>query len=217
MPSSPHDGTPLLLAAHSGSAASHTPSSSIGSSPHSSGSSSSSLTITHSPLQRVDQATRDASLLRPPHTHADAQGLTPPPAYASLGPNAPSSLWGALAPAPSSHPRFQARDAPPVFDLYTAAVHAQQFGPTPLGRAATVPFAEYIDAPGAADRRAYRRFVSALAVSIGVFGLLSVAVGLEIIGEHGISWVGFKGLGEFKLFSLEVVLDLVLVVTLSKR
>lgn len=198
MPSSPHDGTPLLVA-QPGSVASHTPPSSIGSSPHSPGSSSSSLTITRSPVQRADQARRDASHLRPPQTHADAQGLTPPPAYASLSPNAPSSLWGAhtLAPAPSAQPRPQARaaDAPPVFDLYTAATHAQQFGPTPLGRAATVPFAAYIDAPGAADRRAYRRFVSALAVSIGVFVVLSVAVGLEIIGEHGIGWVGFIGEG----------------------
>ncbi|KAF9478404.1 hypothetical protein BDN70DRAFT_994245 [Pholiota conissans] len=193
MSSSPHDGTtPLLLTPQSGYSVSLTsarsPPSSIGSSPHSSESSSSSVTITHTTLARAERANRDGLLLQPPpRMQGDTQGHTPPPAYVPLGSNSPWGPHDLGPPTTPSQPLLAPQDAP-VFDLYSA--HTQQFGPTPLGRAATVPFAAYIDAPGAPDARAYRRFVSALAVALLFCAVFGVAAVLEIVGEQGMG-MGF--------------------------
>lgn len=76
----------------------------------------------------------------------------------------------------------------PAFDLYASPVpSAHQFGPTPLRRAETVPYAAYIEAPGAPDARALRRFVGALGLALALCFVFSVGITLEVVGERG--WV----------------------------
>ena len=80
-------------------------------------------------------------------------------------PHGPSSPYAQFNTHPHTHPAF---------------------GPTPISSTLPLlPYA-YIEAPGAADRRARWRFVSALVVGMGLYVLVGMAVGLEVVGERGI-------------------------------
>lgn len=56
-----------------------------------------------------------------------------------------------------------------------------------MRRAETVPYAAYIEAPGAPDARALRRFVGALGLALALCFVFSVGITLEVVGERG--WV----------------------------
>lgn len=179
-PAAPHDGTPLLQQPSSGHV-SASPNTRPSAPPRSVSSSSSSLTVRASPASQ--RQTADPALLRAPQAQ-EAPGHTPPPAYASLGATAPPSPWAYSGPPhEDSH-----SSAVPAFDLYASPVpSAHQFGPTPLRRAETVPYAAYIEAPGAPDARALRRFVGALGLALALCFVFSVGITLEVVGERG--WV----------------------------
>lgn len=173
-PPAPHEGTPFLLPTASMHTPSYLVSGSASDSPSSSISSSSSRTVVGPSSSRTQLG--DPALLRAPSAQ-EVHGRTPPPAYASLSTTAPPSPWGAT----EGESREEA-STPPAFTMF-ATPH--QFGPTPLRRAATVPYAVYIDAPGAPDARAWRRFVGALGLALALFILASLGLALEFVGEIG--------------------------------
>ena len=174
VPATPHDSTPLLQP-HSSGHVSASPNARPSTHLRSVSSSSSSLTVRAAPAPQRQAA--DPALLRAPQAQ-EAQGHTPPPAYASLGAIAPPSPWA-----------YSGLHEAPAFDPYTSPVPpGHQFGPTPLRRAETVPYAAYIEAPGAPDARALRRFIGAMGLAFALCLVFSVGITLEVVGERG-QWV----------------------------